>query len=112
MNRQPSENKSILLHHINAGDCKKLWQRVLINGIADALGQPTGLNKNAQRNNFVQAGKAWLGSEDFFQTCTLAGLDPHFVIGKIRDGTLTLEKLQAANAVGKLRHKQRKENIQ
>lgn len=58
-------------------DCRRLWQRVVVQAVRDIVGTKTLREREyeiAQRQalNWVRS-----GGDDYFTVCSLAGVDPH-----------------------------------
>ena len=78
---------------------QRLWQDVAFRAIIDALSS-LDINNEMERLE-RRAAREWMKGDtrDFFDVCTRAGLDPHFVREKFAAGKIRIEDIKTARHV-------------
>lgn len=69
--------------HLEVAALRALWRAVLFDQLRVMLtGSPAPL---AYRVSDVRAARSWFGGPDFPLVCVMAGLDPDYVLRKLRE---------------------------
>ncbi len=76
-----------------------LWRAVILQAIQDLLTE----SKRTEEKNARNSALCWLdiNNKDFIIVCYLAGLNPEFVLRKVRDGVINQSKWRRKCDIGK-----------
>jgi len=82
---------------------QQLWASVLALGITDATGHVGGTSGGSRysgtRSTLEEQAKSWIGTKDFYETCYLAGFDPHAIRERWEAGKISVEQMRKAEGV-------------
>ena len=82
---------------------QQLWASVLALGITDATGHVGGESGGAKhsktRETLREQARSWIGSKDYYETCYLAGFDPHAIRERWEAGKIRVEQMRKAEGV-------------
>lgn len=82
--------------------CRKLWGSVLLRALQDALTPDKKLSVGGSGTSFAdrRAAKKWIGTQDFYDVCRLAGFEPEFILLHFNNGRIMFEDIATHAARG------------